>query len=57
LQNQVNNTEGSYTVRINYQQPTQAISFSTGSMAVPDVDKEDIATKTQNKLIPFLFLK
>jgi hypothetical protein len=25
-----NNTTGSYTVRINYQQPVQAISFATG---------------------------
>lgn len=30
-----NNTSGSYVVRINYQQPVQAISFSTGGGTAP----------------------
>jgi len=53
-----NNTNGSYTVRINYQQPVQAISFSSeGGGNITDEDKKDIAIATQNKLIPFLFVK
>jgi len=53
-----NNTNGSYTVRINYQQPVQAISFSSeGGGNITDEDKQDIAIATQNKLIPFLFVK
>jgi hypothetical protein len=35
------NTTGSYVVRINYQQPVQAISFSTGGGSCPSA--EDIA--------------
>lgn len=38
------NTTGSYVVRINYQQPVQAISFSTsGGTGISEQDKQDIA--------------
>ena len=39
------NTFGAYTVRINYQQPVQAISFSTGNTANPSLDLEEIKIK------------
>ena len=38
--------------------PVQAISFSSeGGGNITDEDKQDIAITTQNKLIPFLFIK
>ena len=41
-------TSGSYIVRINYQQPVQAISFSTGGGASPNY----FDTKSKSVLIP-----
>lgn len=38
-------TSGAYTVRINYQQPVQAISFSTGNTASPSLELEEIKIK------------
>jgi len=49
-----NNTNGSYVVRINYQQPVQAISFSTGGSisSITEQDKLDIADKVWIKTLP-----
>jgi hypothetical protein len=38
-----NNTTGAYTVRINYQQPVQAITVSTGGGGITLVDLEPLA--------------
>jgi len=47
-----NNTSGAYTVRINYQQPVQAISFSAGGTGgIPEQDKIDIADKVMDAVI------
>jgi hypothetical protein len=61
-----NNTSGSYTVRVNYQQPVQAIAFSTeGSATVPTVEEirleidanstELAAIKRKANMIPGLY--
>lgn len=41
------NTSGAYTVRINYQQPLQAISFSTTASSTPTTDIQDIKVKIE----------
>jgi hypothetical protein len=42
------NTTGAYTVRINYQQPVQAISFSTGGGGGSTLTKEEIREEMDN---------
>lgn len=47
------NTTGNYVVRINYQQPVQAISFSsTGGGGITEQDKIDIADVVWDKTLP-----
>jgi len=48
-----NNTTGAYVVRINYQQPVQAISFSSdGAGGIPAQDKQDIIDGVWTKVLP-----
>jgi hypothetical protein len=51
-----NNTTGSYVVRVNYQQPVQAISFSTGGGTAPTAEEvaDEVMTRgllTKSKFI------
>jgi len=45
-----NNTDGAYTVRINYQQPVQAITVATGGGVTPPTP-EEIATAVWESLL------
>lgn len=45
-----NNTNGAYMVRINYQQPVQAISFATGGSG-SSITKEEIREEIDNNSI------
>ena len=50
------NTNGNYVVRIKYSQPVFAVGFSSASSGGITIDdKQEIATLSQNKIIPFLF--
>jgi hypothetical protein len=54
-----NGTTGAYTVRINYQQPVQAISFSAGGGTAPTADEiaDEVMTRGLLKKKEFIALK
>lgn len=51
------NTNGAYTVRINYQQPVQAISFSTNGASSTTLTKEEVREEMDTNSVKLIELQ